>query len=178
MYNKFFSDSQTFKMDCVCLAYCYGIDELGKNGFRDDEKLNELVSGLALRLYKSEVIQLSDDDYRDHMIADRICVDLLSSLDRECDLDRIYRKNDVDKYKANRLFKNRYGMPPYAFHKYHRLLKAGGLLLTGETNMETVAYKVGYVSESKFAESFKRQFKIRPKHFRECLIEECLKTVE
>jgi len=60
-------------------------------------------------------------------------------------------------------------MPPYAYYKKHRLIRAAAIIILGEKNMEAVANEVGYESASKFAIAFKELFGVRPKHFISCL---------
>ena len=170
---KYTGRNLAFRMDDVCLSYCYGIEELSRTCDPSDERINRLVSGLMCRLYSTDEEAALPEDYEDHVEADTICMDILSDLAKECDMELICRERGLDKYRVNRLFKRRYGTTPYAFHKRHRLDRSAGLLLAGETNMGRVAAAIGYSSESKFATSFKQQFGIRPKHFAERMEAEC-----
>ena len=168
LLEKYRSDQQ-FKMSDLSMAYCYGICRLFFENRVEENKdmLTELVSGLLLELYSKEQEFSVSEPHEGHTVADNIFADMLSTpmhIDTEC-LDRIYEENGVNSYKAIRLFKQRYGTTPYAYFRRTRLQMAAAALLTGDRNIQKVATMVGYVSGSKFAIAFKKQFGIRPKHF-------------
>ena len=164
-----------FAMSDVSMAYCYALyklqqeDDMG----RKNNLVRELVTGLLLEIYSKEQKQIVSEPYEDHVIADNIFADMLSKpmeIDRDC-LQEIYENNGVNEYQAIRLFKKRYGTTPYAYFKRTRLQMAAALLMTGNTNIQKIASRIGYSSGSKFAIAFKKQYGVRPKHFLSHLID-------
>jgi AraC-like DNA-binding protein len=165
-----YSDSNIqLKMSDLSMAYCYALFKLQyvSNMDCDEQLVKELVTGLLLDLYSNEQQQIISESHEDHTIADSIFADLLSTpmvINRD-GFEEIYKKYGINKYKAIRLFKDRYGETPYLYFKRTRLQMAAALILTGDSNMMEVASRIGYASESKFAIAFKKQFGVRPKHF-------------
>ena len=86
---------------------------------------------------------------------------------RSPDISSQCRKLGIDRFSINERFSRAYGRTPYALHKYFRMLGASMMIVHGEEDMSKVAQSFGYTKESKFAAAFKKEFGIRPKHFRE-----------
>ena len=168
LVDRYSKGNIQFVMSDLSMVYCYALFRLlFECNSGDDELIVRLVSWLLMDLYCNEQKRIVSEPHEDHTIADSIFADLLSRpmvIDRDC-LEEIYSKYGVSKYKAIRLFRDRYGETPYSYFKRTRLQMAASLILTGDTNMMNVASRVGYASESKFAIAFKKQFGVRPKHF-------------
>ncbi|MFI0449753.1 AraC family transcriptional regulator [Actinomadura sp. 6N118] len=58
------------------------------------------------------------------------------------------------------------GQPPLAYLTWWRMTIAAGMLRDSASSIDTVASRVGYTSESAFANAFKRHFGIAPGKFR------------
>jgi AraC-like DNA-binding protein len=167
LHNKSFQ----FKLNALLMSYCYALDEMAHKNSIDTRQIKEIVSYIFLELYSNDPEKIIIGASERYDIADRICEDMLSCIRTECDLETIFERYGVNKYKANRLFKERYGMPPYNFYRMHKLYRAAGLILLGENNMTKVAEMTGYESPSKFAIVFRKIFGVRPKHFRGFVME-------
>jgi AraC-like DNA-binding protein len=133
--------------------------------------MGNIASGLLMDLYLGKPTGIQPESCDEHIIADRICSDILSSIAEDCVLDDIFSRYNINKYKANRIFKKRYDDTPYSFLRKHRLYAAAGMLILGKRNMKQIASAIKYESESKFAIAFKAQFGVRPKHFLSYLTE-------
>lgn len=62
----------------------------------------------------------------------------------------------------HRHFKAVTGFSPIAFQRHVRLLEARKLLVTGNANVSTAAFAVGYLSTSQFSREYKRMFGTPP----------------
>jgi transcriptional regulator GlxA family with amidase domain len=58
----------------------------------------------------------------------------------------------------HRHFKSVTALSPLQYHKHVRLLHARSLLIAGEGNATTVAFRVGYESPNQFSREYARQF--------------------
>ena len=169
LMSRYSEGNMQFAMSDVSMAYCFALYKLQQEDdmSRRSGLVRELITGLLLEIYSKEQRRIVSEPHEDHVIADDIFADMLSKpmvIDRNC-LREIYENNGVNECKAIRLFKRRYGMAPYAYFKRTRLQMGAALLMTGETNIQKVASRVGYSSESKFAIAFRKQYGVRPKHF-------------
>lgn len=63
----------------------------------------------------------------------------------------------------HRHFKALTSMTPLQYQKQLRLLEARHLLVAGEANAETAAYRVGYESASQFSREYARMFGAPPR---------------
>ena len=63
----------------------------------------------------------------------------------------------------HRQFKALTAMTPLQYQKQLRLFEARRLLVSGETNAETAAYRVGYESPSQFSREYSRMFGASPR---------------
>lgn len=54
-------------------------------------------------------------------------------------------------------------MSPVQYQKQLRLFEARRLLASGESNVETAAYRVGYESPSQFSREYSRMFGASPR---------------
>ena len=63
----------------------------------------------------------------------------------------------------HRRFKSVTSMSPLQYQKQLRLLEARRLMTAGNTNVESVAFKVGYVSASQFSREYTRMFGKSPR---------------
>ncbi|GAA3404346.1 helix-turn-helix transcriptional regulator [Paenibacillus hodogayensis] len=79
------------------------------------------------------------------------------------ELSRLVGLND---YKLKIGFKEQYGKSVFAYLRDRRLEKAWSLLQTGEISVSQASVMVGYANFSHFAETFRKQFGIRPSDIR------------
>lgn len=132
--------------------------------------IHRLVSDFVLSLYSSvEGRDLDRDIPSSHRYEDLLCNTLISDGDGRLDIKGLCNTMGVDRYDMCARFSNVYGRTPYAFYKYHRMVKAASMIGLGDASIGDVALNVGYSNESKFAEAFRKEFGCRPKHFKTVL---------
>ena len=73
----------------------------------------------------------------------------------------------MSRSKFATLFQSIVHETPLAYLQQHRLRLAVQLLKTSQLNIQQIANKVGYSSETAFSQAFKRQFEQSPKHYRQ-----------
>ncbi len=132
----------------------------------DPETIHVLVSDLIMSLHSSDEVNF----VKTHTPAaaspeDELCNILQSKINTEVTIDSLCRQLGIDCPGACRRFASIYGKTPYSYLKYYRMIDAASTILLGERSMEDVGRSVGYSAECKFAESFRKQFGCRPKHF-------------
>ena len=138
-------------------------DLLGR-GDHDTRTALLLVSDIVRNLYTAPEVTFTDDGCTEDRVPDDSVWEVVmgpegASVAEACEM------TGVDRFAVCRSFPTVYGRTPHALRKHHRMLTAASMILLGERSMGTVAHDVGYGSESKFADSFRREFGCRPKHF-------------
>lgn len=106
--------------------------------------------------YKSDQVEIIKQ------IHDKLTGDLSMRITIE-ELSRQYLMNTST---IKQLFKAVYGNSIAAHIKEHRMEKAAQLLLTTADSISGVAASVGYESQSKFTQEFKKQYQMLPKEYR------------
>mgnify|MGYP004522568987 FL=1 len=106
--------------------------------------------------YKSDQVEIIKQ------IHDRLTGDLSMRITIE-ELSRQYLMNAST---IKQLFKAVYGNSIAAHIKEHRMERAAQLLLTTADSISAVAASVGYESQSKFTQEFKKQYQMLPKEYR------------
>jgi len=80
-------------------------------------------------------------------------------------LDSLSRHLNISKYHLHRAFTKNVGITPMAYLHQVRLEKAAKLLLSGNLDVTSVAFSVGYQSISTFNRSFKKVYGKTPSQF-------------
>lgn len=149
----------------ILLDACVLWDTLSHLGRSEGSKVHMLVSDIIRELGRGEPTFVSPP--LEFGPEDRLFDELVSDYSAVPDISSQCRKLGIDKFSINERFSRAYGRTPYALHKYFRMLGASKMIVHGEEDMSKVAQSFGYTKESKFAAAFKKEFGIRPKHFRE-----------
>ena len=87
---------------------------------------------------------------------------LLSSLENPPAIRDIARHAGVNEKKLKRLFKEAYGLSPYAYLHRERMAAAREMLLNKGANVSEAAMHVGYTNISHFISAFSRRYGVRP----------------
>ena len=94
---------------------------------------------------------------------------LLSNLENPPSLMELARQVALNDFKLKRGFRQVVGTSAFKYLHDYRLEKARQLLVSGEMNVEEVAFKVGFDSRSYFALAFRKKFGLNPKqYFQHC----------
>ena len=72
----------------------------------------------------------------------------------------------MSRSKFAQLFTQIVGETPLAYLQQHRMRLAAQLLRDTGLNIQTIAHRVGYNSETAFSQSFKKQFGLTPSQYR------------
>ncbi len=90
---------------------------------------------------------------------------LLSNLENPPSLMELARQVGLNDFKLKRGFRQIFGTSAFKYLHDYRLEKARQLLVSGEMNVEEVAFKVGFGSRSYFALAFRKKFGLNPKQY-------------
>jgi AraC family transcriptional activator of pyochelin receptor len=91
---------------------------------------------------------------------------LLQNLDRPLPLLELARRVGLNDYKLKQGFRQVFGTTVFGYLQKHRMNQAKQLLADSSLSVAGVAQKVGYTSQSRFCDAFKRQFDISPRAYR------------
>lgn len=132
----------------------------------DLDRIDSLVADVILRLCYQKPVELCDRG--EGFVKgpeDELCNLLMSNLDGPLDIGTLCEGIGTNRYNISQRFSKIYGYTPYAFHKHLRLIKAGAEIAFGDKTMREVSESVGYGTENKFADAFRREFGCRPRGF-------------
>lgn len=87
---------------------------------------------------------------------------LLMHMEEPPGVSQIARHVGVNDTKLKRLFKEAYGLSPYAYLRGERLAVAREMLITRGANVSEAAVNVGYSNVSHFIDAFARHYGVRP----------------
>jgi len=90
---------------------------------------------------------------------------LLSNLENPPSLMELARQVGLNDFKLKRGFLQVFGKSAFKYLHDYRLEKARQLLVSGEMNVEEVAFRVGFDSRSYFALAFRKKFGLNPKQY-------------
>jgi AraC-like DNA-binding protein len=96
----------------------------------------------------------------------QIIVYLENRLTEELDYEDLYKNMGYSKFHLTREFKTKTGFTISEYYLKRRLSDAAYEILNAKKNMIDIAYKYGFNSDSYFSRSFKKEFKISPKQYR------------
>lgn len=77
-------------------------------------------------------------------------------------IDELSKVASMSATKLKKLFKEVYDKPIYQYYQHYRMLKARGLLKSGNYSVKKVAIMLGYENSSNFTIAFKKVFGILP----------------
>jgi len=90
---------------------------------------------------------------------------LLSNLENPPSLMELARQVGLNDFKLKRGFLQVFGKSAFKYLHDYRLEQARQLLVSGEMNVEEVAFRVGFDSRSYFALAFRKKFGLNPKQY-------------
>lgn len=132
----------------------------------DTDRIDPLVIDVITAMCNQEPIEFCKSrDIRGMGPEDKLCGLLMSNLDAPLDIGTLCDCIGTDKYGISQKFSKIYGCTPYAFHKRCRLIKAAAEMSLSDRPMQEIAESIGYLTENKFADAFKREFGCRPRQF-------------
>ncbi len=72
----------------------------------------------------------------------------------------------VSESTLRQLYIKKFGMPPKRYIRYVKLCKARTLLRITDKTISEIAYSIGYINTSKFAEAFRNKYGKSPSEYR------------
>jgi AraC family transcriptional regulator, transcriptional activator of the genes for pyochelin and ferripyochelin receptors len=91
---------------------------------------------------------------------------LLQNADSPPSLMDLARQAGLNDYKLKRGFRQVFGTTVFGYLQIHRMDQAKQLLADSSLSVAGVAQRVGYTSQSRFCDAFKRQFNLSPRAYR------------
>ncbi|WNZ21631.1 helix-turn-helix transcriptional regulator [Leptolyngbya sp. NK1-12] len=91
---------------------------------------------------------------------------LLQNFDNPPSLLDLARQVGLNDYKLKQGFRQVFGTTVFGYLQMHRMKYAQQLLTQRELSVAGVAQLVGYASQSRFCDAFKRQFGVSPREYR------------
>lgn len=91
---------------------------------------------------------------------------LLQNLDKPPSLLELARQVGLNDYKLKQGFRQIFGTTVFGYLQAHRMKHAQQLLAERELSVAGVAQMIGYSSQSRFCDAFKRQFGMSPREYR------------
>ncbi|MGD2183734.1 helix-turn-helix transcriptional regulator [Lusitaniella coriacea] len=131
------------------------------------------LEGKVLQLIALQFAQMTERDCVAHCNlhnSDIECIHqakaiLLSDLNNPPSLLELARQVGINDYKLKRGFRQVFGTTVFGCLQAHRLERGKQLLAERELNVAGVARAVGYASQSRFCDAFKRQFAMTPRDY-------------
>lgn len=94
---------------------------------------------------------------------------LLQDLSNPLTLVELARQAGLNDFKLKRGFRQLFGTTVFGCLQTHRMELAKQLLAEGNLSIAAIAHQVGYASQSRFCDAFKRQFDMIPSFYRATL---------
>ena len=94
---------------------------------------------------------------------------LIENLEQRCSIESLSKQYLMNPTTLKNMFKEIYGTSIAAHIREHRMEAAAQLLQSTDLSVADVARKVGYDSQSRFSDTFKRHFGVLPKEYRKNL---------
>jgi AraC family transcriptional activator of pyochelin receptor len=91
---------------------------------------------------------------------------LMQNLDCPFTLMDLARQVGLNDYKLKQGFRQVFGTTVFGYLQTQRMIQAKQLLADSNLSVAGVAQKVGYTSQSRFCDAFKRQFDVSPRAYR------------
>lgn len=129
----------------------------------------------AMELITLHFQQFHEQEFHDHSLTAKNLSDidkiyqaeeiLLGNLENPPSLMELARQVGLNDFKLKRGFRQVFGTSAFKYLHDYRLEKARQLLVSGEMNVEQVAFRVGFDSRSYFALAFRKKFGLNPKQY-------------
>lgn len=91
---------------------------------------------------------------------------LLAHMENPPNIRQLARHAGVNDTKLKRLFKDAYGLSPYAYLRAERMAAAREMIVSNAANVSEAALSVGYSNVSHFIAAFVKQYGVRPGELR------------
>ncbi len=72
----------------------------------------------------------------------------------------------VSETTLRQLYIQKFGLPPKRYIRYVKLCKAKTMIRTTNNTISEIAYNIGYINTSKFAEAFRNTYDVTPSKYR------------
>lgn len=131
-----------------------------------ESKLNEFLAYVLHQFYKNEEPRKSNIKKSDIEAVKKIAYYISTNIDSFHNIDTLARMACMSTAKLKYIFKDVFSMSIRDYKLMLRMNKAKELLKTTDTNICDIAHAVGYKSSSSFSDTFKQQFGISPKQYR------------
>ncbi|WP_343342868.1 AraC family transcriptional regulator [Sphingomicrobium sp. XHP0239] len=92
--------------------------------------------------------------------------------DRPVELAELARVARMSRFQLARLFADRFGLPPSAYHRRLRLVRAQAMIAAGKINCTEAAFRYGFGGSAQFSRAYSRTFGIPPSRSKTQLINE------
>lgn len=107
-----------------------------------------------------------EQDMSDSRIIQRVHDHLVENLHQRLTIETLSRQFLLNPTTLKTKFQQMYGMSIAAHVKQHRMEKAAQLILSTDETMESIAKKVGFTSQSRFADAFRDHYGVLPSEYR------------
>lgn len=101
---------------------------------------------------------------RDH--AETVRAYLEANRNRDLDMNEVARAAALSPYYLTRIFKARYGVPPYRYLIRLRIADASALLRDSSLSVTQICHRAGFNSLSHFITTFRRHTGMSPSQYR------------
>ena len=98
--------------------------------------------------------------------ADEVRAFLEENLTRDLDIDEVARAASLSPFYLTRIFKARYGVPPYRYLIRLRIDRASELLRDSSLTVTQICHRSGFNSLSHFITTFRRHTGMSPSEYR------------
>lgn len=98
--------------------------------------------------------------------ADEVRAFLEANLTRDLDIDEVARAASLSPFYLTRIFKARFGIPPYRYLIHLRIDRASELLRDPSLSVTQVCHRSGFNSLSHFITTFRRHTGMSPSEYR------------
>lgn len=136
-----------------------------------DKILDHLVSILFIECVRDFICNLSDQSNWLNALTHPEISQALAAIHGEPQLawtvESLAERSCMSRSKFASLFHSVVGEPPLAYLQQHRLRLASQLLRESNFNIQQIANRVGYASETAFSQAFKRQYGVSPTQHRQ-----------
>jgi AraC-like DNA-binding protein len=98
--------------------------------------------------------------------AEEVRLFLEENLTRDIDINEVARAASLSPFYLTRIFKARYGVPPYRYLISLRISRAGELLRDSSLTVTQICHRSGFNSLSHFITTFRRHTGVSPSQYR------------
>ncbi len=116
-----------------------------------------------------QVLQLScpeENSFSHQEVVRRVHDHLVENLEQRLTAEELSRQFLINTTTLKALFRQQYGLSMAAHVRHHRLEKAREMLLETDMTVQEIAGRVGFSSQSRFAEAFRKAYGALPTQYR------------